>query len=245
MHEQLYRMAERNILIRSVYPQVHDYCRAYRAQGEPDFVVAVAQADLDAERRIAAREAETEGLPPRRWTDAYLEELAVYRKIAAALPAFDTILFHGSAVAADGVCYLFTAKSGVGKSTHTRLWRAVLGDRAVMINDDKPLLRIDNTETTVFGTPYDGKHRLSSNTSAPLGAICLLARGETNRIRRVSAANALPDLLRQVFRPTEPEAMRQTLALVDRLAARTPLFRLECNPEPEAARIAYEAMRQK
>ena len=35
--------------------------------------------------------------------------------------SYDTILFHGSVVAVDDVGYLFTAKSGTGKSTHTRL----------------------------------------------------------------------------------------------------------------------------
>jgi serine kinase of HPr protein (carbohydrate metabolism regulator) len=58
------------------------------------------------------------------------------------MPYYDTFLFHGSAIAVDGVGYLFTAKSGTGKSTHARLWRELLGARAVMVNDDKPLLRV-------------------------------------------------------------------------------------------------------
>lgn len=52
-----------------------------------------------------------------------------YRKIAEKLVQYDVMLFHGSAVAVDGIGYLFTAKSGTGKSTHTRLWREYFGDR--------------------------------------------------------------------------------------------------------------------
>ena len=64
----------------------------------------------------------------RKYSDIYLETMAVYRKIEDKLLDYDTILFHGSAVAVDGVGYLFTAKSGTGKSTHTRLWREMLSE---------------------------------------------------------------------------------------------------------------------
>ena len=64
-----------------------------------------------------------------------METLAVYRKMAD----YDTVLLHGSAIAVDDEGYFFTAKSGTGKSTHARLWREMLGDRAVMINDDNRL----------------------------------------------------------------------------------------------------------
>ena len=47
---------------------------------------------------------------------------------------YDTILFHGSVIAVDGEGYLFTAKSGTGKSTHARLWRETFGDRAVRVS---------------------------------------------------------------------------------------------------------------
>ena len=78
----------------------------------------------------------------------------------------------------DGQAVLFTAKSGTGKSTHTKLWRDLFGERAVMVNDDKPLLRILKDGVLVCGTPWDGKHRLSTNCALPLKAICILERGK-------------------------------------------------------------------
>ena len=51
------------------------------------------------------------------------------------------IMLHSSCVVVDDKAYLFTARSGTGKSTHTRLWCQLFGDRAVMVNDDKPFLR--------------------------------------------------------------------------------------------------------
>ena len=169
----------------------------------------------------------------------FLETLALFRIVAEQLPAYDRALFHGSSLAIDGRGVLFTAKSGTGKSTHTRLWREVFGERVVMINDDKPFLHITPEGTRIFGTPWRGKHRLGSNISAPLGAICIVCRGAENRIQRVTPREALPTLLQQIYMPKEPRMLRQTLALADRLAKTVPVYRLRCNMDPEAALVAY------
>lgn len=172
----------------------------------------------------------------------YLETLAVYRKLAENLIEDGILLFHGSAVAVDGACYLFAAKSGTGKSTHTRLWRELLGDRAVVVNDDKPFLQISGTGVKVWGTPWDGKHHLSSNISVPLRAICLLERGEDNRMESISAKEAWPALWRQSYRPSDPQKLKRTLEMVDSLSKHTRLYRLHCTPDIQAARVAYETM---
>ena len=237
-----YRLADRIIRIRSIYPEVQEMCAAYRAEGTPDFSVECRQEHIDAEREHAAREDALEGRKPRDWSEAYLETLAVYRQIAEKLPDYDTVLFHGSALAADGTAYLFTARSGTGKSTHARLWREALGDRVVMINDDKPLLRIAETGAAVYGTPWDGKHHLSGNLSAPLKAVCILERSPVNRIARISPREAYAFLLQQCYRPADAGAMGKTLALLDRLTRVTELFRLGCNMDPEAALTACEGM---
>ena len=50
-------------------------------------------------------------------------------------------------------------------------------------------------------------------------------------------------LLQQVYRPMDSMAMNQTLTLIDRLASSVSLWRLGCNTDIEAARIAYNAMK--
>ena len=239
-----YKIAVRNIAVTSLHDEIHHLCADYLSpDSTPDFAVETTQADINFERAKSAREDENEGTPLRQFTDSYLETLAVYRKIAEKMPEYDTILFHGSCVAVDGIGYLFTAKSGTGKSTHTRLWRELLGDRAVMVNDDKPLIRIADSGAMIYGTPWDGKHRLSSNIAVPLEALCILERAEKNAIRQITAAEAYPMLLQQVYRPIDSTAMSKTLTLIDRLAASVSLWRLGCNRDIEAARVAYEAMK--
>ena len=238
-----YRIANSTIAITAQYPDVHALCADYRAEGAVDFSVETDAADIAFEREKSAREDARAGIPTRRFSDGYLETLAVYRKIAERLPAYGAVLFHGSCVAVDGAGYLFTARSGTGKSTHARLWRELLGDRAVTINDDKPILRAADGGVLVCGTPWDGKHRLSCNRSVPLRGIALLERAAENRIEPISPRAAYPMLLQQVYRPRDSAALQQTLTLLDRLAAAVPLWRLGCNMSPEAARVSYEAMK--
>lgn len=242
--EGTYRIAEHLIRIRTLYAQMHREAAAFASAGAADFAVEITQRDIDYERVRSAVTAQREGRDDSGATDAYLETLAVYRKIAERMPQDDTVLFHGSAIAVDGQAYLFTAASGTGKSTHARLWREMLGERAVMINDDKPLLHIGTDGATVYGTPWNGKHRLGTNGSAPLRAICILGRGETNRIERIDRRTAYPTILQQTYRPASAEALQKTLTLIDRLTERVALYRLFCNMEPEAARVSYEAMKE-
>ena len=134
----------------------------------------------------------------------YLETLTVYRKIATAFLERSVLLMHGSVVAVDGEAYMFTALSGTGKSTHVRLWRKLFGDRAVMVNDDKPLVRIGGERAIVYGTPWDGKHHLSNNIAVPLKAIVVLRRGLENEIHPLTVQEAFPTLLQQSFRTEDP-----------------------------------------
>lgn len=239
-------LADKKIELHVLHSYIKDYCKEYLINGTEnnpvDFSIEILPSDIDFECQKSAHEDEIEGIPIRHFSDEYLETLAVYRKIAEKMIDYDTLLFHGSAIAVDGLGYLFTAKSGTGKSTHTRLWREQFGSRAAMVNDDKPLLKITDHGVTVYGTPWDGKHRLSSNISVPLKAICILNRDSENHIEPVSKKDAWPMLLQQCYRPDDSVKMMKVLSLVDKLAEKVELYSLGCTMEPEAALVSYEGM---
>lgn len=245
MTEFTIALAGKRILIRAIYEHAKDYCKDYLTEGEPDFTVTVTPADIAYEQERSAREDAVEGIPVRRFPDDYLETLAIYRQIAEKMLMWDVLLFHGSAISVDGEGYLFTAKSGTGKSTHSRFWRQRFGDRCVTINDDKPLLCVTEDAVMVCGTPWDGKHRLSTNTMVPLKGLAILERGQENSIEPVSASAAMPMLLQQSYRPANPAALSNLLRLLERLTKKTGLYRLKCNMDPEAAQVAYDGMQRK
>ena len=243
MYSGIYEIAGLTVEIRSLHPEVQRDCAGYESSGAPLVTVEICQKDINFEREKSAGEDRAEGIPLRNFPDGYLETLAVYRKLAEyMLQKRQTLLFHGSAIAVDGKAYLFTAASGTGKSTHTRLWRELLGERAVMVNDDKPLLHITPEGVTVYGTPWNGKHRLGTNMAAPLAALCVLERGQTNVIREVSPREVLPMLIQQSYHPQCREAYPAYLSLLNTLTEQLRFYRLHCNMEPEAARVSFEGM---
>ena len=243
MMTRTYQIAGRAIQVTAINDKVHAFWAGYETDAAPEFSIATTADDIAFEAQRDIECARKEGREPYNSPDWCLESLSIYRKICDRMPFYDTILFHGSAIAVDGQTFLFTAKSGTGKSTHTRLWREVLGDKAVMVNDDKPLLRISDSGVIVCGTPYRGKHNLGSNITVPLKAICILTRAAENRIERITKSEAYTMLLQQTYRPQITEAMRKTLTLIDKVAEMTELYRLSCNMDISAAQIAYNAMK--
>lgn len=215
------------------------YCRDYLVAREPGYRISVCREELAEEQRLLDLEADEEGLKRRKFAEPFLERSLIQRKVAECLLERDVLLMHGSTVAVDGQAYLFTAPCGTGKSTHTRLWREVFGERAVMVNDDKPFLRFTEGAVVAYGSPWSGKHGLASNVSFPLKGICVLRRGPENVICPASREEVFSFLLHQIF---QPEGDDRVSGLLAELMDRVPVWEMECNRDPEAAWVSCEAM---
>ena len=224
------------------FASTREYCRSYLTELEPEFFVEVTDSDLVYEQEMAEQEAIQEGIRIRKYADPYLERAAIQRKIALELLTRDTIMFHGSTVGMDGAAYLFTAPCGAGKSTHTRFWREIFGERAVMVNDDKPFLQITSSGVLAYGPPWSGKHGLDSNICLPLKGICFLRRGTVNQIHPAKPEAFIDEIRHPSFIPEEPVARAKALALADELVRMCPFWYMECTKNPEAAMVSYGAM---
>lgn len=228
--------------VTSIFDSTRDYCRNYLTEEPSDFSVAVTRENLEFEQEALRREAEEEGMRIRTFTDPFLERAAIQRAVAEYLFDRKILMLHGSAVAADGKGYLFTADCGTGKSTHTRLWRQLLGDRAVMVNDDKPFAQIREDGVRLWGAPWSGKHGLDTNITVPLKGICILQRGRENRIRRIAPEEAAEMLRKQSYQPLDAKKEKTYRILLEKLMEKVPLWELECTKDLRAAAVAYEAM---
>lgn len=155
------------------------------------------------------------------------------------------MMLHASAVAYNGKAYLFSAPSGTGKSTHTRLWRKTFGESAVVFNDDKPALRYVDGKWYAYGTPWCGKDGINSNIKVPLAGICFLKQAKENKIRRLDTSEAIKNVVWQTtHRFDNARGLDLMLRSVDGLVRKIPVFELENRPEPEAALLSYNTMRQ-
>lgn len=229
--------------VQPLFESTRAYCSDYLTDREPEFSVVVERAELVREQALLDIEADEERLKRRKFSDMFLERSVIQRRVAEALIGKDTLMLHGSTVAVDGQAYLFTAPCGTGKSTHTRLWREVFGDRAVMVNDDKPFLKITCDGVIACGSPWTGKHGLGNNVSFPLKGICILSRGPENRIRSLAPEEAADFLRSQCFLPKDLELAGRAMELLERLIRMVPLWQMECTKAPGAAITAYQAMK--
>lgn len=229
--------------VQPLFQSTREYCRPYLTDKAPDFFVEVTPEDLVFQQQLLEQEAVEEGLKIRKFTDPFLERATIQCRVAEQLLSRDTLMLHGSTVAVDGKAYLFTAPCGTGKSTHTRLWREVFGDRAVMVNDDKPFLQITSEGVLAYGSPWSGKHGLASNICVPLQGICELQRAVENSITRAEPKDLTELLLHQAYQPGDSTLQKKTGELIGTLVQAVPLWRLRCNREADAAQVSYRAMR--
>lgn len=227
------KVAEKVIKIIHNYNFSYDYCKEYVSNEKEDFFIEIKPQDIEFERERSTIKC----------SDGYLELLAIHRKISEIMPKYNTILFHGSVLAMDGKAYLFTAPSGTGKSTHTRLWKEYFKERVIVVNDDKPFLKIEGDAVFAYGTPWDGKHRLSSNIKVPLKGICILSQDKENWIRKIDGKSVYPYLYNQVYHIlSEKENAIKTLQLFDKLLLNVPIYKMGCNISFEAVETSYFGM---
>lgn len=212
----------------------YDQCKEYLTEEEPKFHILATDKDLQYEQDCADED--------EKYTKSYLEYVALYRLFCEKSIDYNVFLCHGSVIEVDGKAYMFTAPSGTGKSTHTRLWREYFQERGLMINDDKPLLKLEDDIIYAYGTPWDGKHQLSTNKRAPLVGICFLYQAEENHIERIDSQQAIGLLMNQIYRPRNVDGLMKTMDFAEKLMNQVPMYKMGCNISIEAAKMAYEEM---
>ena len=171
----------------------------------------------------------------------------LYRLAVEELPKHDSFIAHAAVIEYDGLAYAFMAPSGTGKSTHIQLWMDTLGPDAMVINGDKPILRLDKTpagdpQVIACGSPWAGKEGWQTNTSAPLAGLCFLKRGSTDTCHRISTGEAFNSAVRQIYMPSDPVSAVKTLEFVDVLLQTVPLYQLSCTMNKTAVKASFEAM---
>lgn len=227
------KLADKRIALDCIHPELKNFFKGYLDDGEPELTVSMTQNDILGE----LKRTEDQGFSP-----VYLETLAILRKLSEVFPSHRRFLMHGACIKYNGSAYIFTAPSGTGKSTHIRLWRKFLGDDVDIVNGDKPFLSVGESQVLVYGTPWAGKENWQKNHSAPLHGICLLHRGEQNRIRTIDPAESLTFLLQQIYLPSDANAAGLTLELLDAMLKNVPVYLLECDISEDAVRCSFEAI---
>ncbi len=177
-----------------------------------------------------------EDIPYLSWDEH--EYMATCSAFYSELLRFGGMMLHSSCVEKDGFAYLFSARSGTGKSTHTHLWLENLENTRI-INDDKPALLRENGVWYACGTPFSGKTDENLDVKIPVRAIVFLFRGKDNKVKRLDKSMAAPLVLEQTINPVDKSLAVNMLDSLDLLLREVPVFTLHCNMEKDAATTAY------
>lgn len=157
---------------------------------------------------------------------------------AFATANLQTVLFHSSVTVLDDYAYMFLGKSGTGKSTHSKLWLKNFPE-AHLLNDDNPVMRIEDGRGFVYGSPWSGKTPCYRNLRYPIGALVQLKQAPYNKITRLSPIKAysfmLPSISGMRWDKTLSEGLHKT---EEWIASNLPVYFLECLPDDDAAELS-------
>ena len=149
------------------------------------------------------------------------------------------MLVHSSALVFDGKAYLFSADSGVGKSTHTKMWLKRFGSKAHILNDDKPVVKIKNEVPLCCGTPFDGGSGIANNETVPIGAIIFIERSDDNFVTIPDTNEIVQRLYKSTVKFVNKSDGMSLLSNLDNLIRHTKFYVLHCNTDESAVDVAY------
>jgi len=168
-----------------------------------------------------------------------IDELAMMHRLALG----EGVELHAlGLVDRDGRGYLFLGHSGAGKSTTARLWMAEPGVK--LLSDDRIILRKQEGNFWMHGTPWHGDAGVASAGSAPLSSVFLLEQAPQNQILPLAPGKAAAELFARSFVPHYlKEGIQFSLSFFDELTRSIPcsIFRFApTDSAVEAIRHARE-----
>lgn len=149
-----------------------------------------------------------------------------------------TLEMHASMVSNSGRAFLFIAKSGTGKSTHSQQWLQYIPGTELM-NDDNPIVRVwPDGRVIAYGSPWSGKTPCYRNVEAPVGAIVRIRRCPENKITRFGVLESYASVYSSCSGFKADRRMADGLhASLEAIATGIPCYVLDCRPDKEAAEV--------
>lgn len=147
---------------------------------------------------------------------------------------------HASVTVRGDKGYLFLGKSGTGKSTHSRLWQAAFSD-AWLLNDDNPIVRIEDDGIWVYGSPWSGKTPCYKSERRKVGAFVQLFQAPANSISPCRPSKAYI----YIFSSSSGLKFLETVCdqlydIVAEIIKKVGVYELQCLPNEEAAQLCAQ-----
>ncbi len=148
---------------------------------------------------------------------------------------------HSASLLYRGRAWLFSGRSGAGKSTHANLWREAYG--VELLNGDLNMLGIEEGAVMVYGQPWCGTSGISTEKSYPLGGIAFLKKALENSCEVPETSEKILAMVQRMISPAWEEVLlRRNIAFAEKVERHCPVWRLSCRPDREAAAVMKDAV---
>ena len=226
------KIADIIIKINSSHPYVPSICKKYEIKkyDHIDFEVDITDEDY----KNVRKHEEYKDYP-----DWYIEGGVVYRKICHQLYKYNAIMIHGTAILYNNKVYMLSAPSGTGKSTHANLIIEASKNKAIIINGDKPIIRLKDGKYYAYGTPWCGKEYEGTCQFAEVAAICFLERGEP-RIEGMSPKEVTKSIITEIVYPASEEEAAGLFRILNEVIMQCKLYKVYCDLSKESGKLSFE-----
>ena len=138
------------------------------------------------------------------------------------------LILHCAYIECRGKGILFSAPSGVGKSTQAALWEKYRNGK--VINGDRALLRKDDGKWMACGWPVCGSSGICHQKNVPIHAIVMLQQGQENQVVRLSPGKAFGQIYPQItINQWNPEFVQTAMNGIEDLILQVPVWELTCD----------------
>ena len=129
--------------------------------------------------------------------------------------------------------HLFLGHSGAGKSTTTKLWQSLRNPK--ILSDDRIILRLQDGELWMYGTPWHGEAKFAMPGKARLNRIFILEHGDANDFAPLSRSRAVGEMFARCFPPFHSAAaLARTVTFLDRMLDAVPCYQFQFVPNASA-----------
>lgn len=149
---------------------------------------------------------------------------------------YNGFVIHGSSISYNNDGIIFSAKSGTGKSTQTKLWMDNLDD-VILVNDDTPAVTFEDEDVYLNGTPFAGTTGLNKNVKVPLKAVVFIERADKPYIERLSFKDAIPRFMDEMKKSLVSDNISLCVDYAAKLMEKVPVYLLHCNMEKESVEV--------
>jgi hypothetical protein len=145
------------------------------------------------------------------------------------LLSYEGFLLHAATIVGNGKAYVFTGRSGSGKST-----TAAMSPEGSVLTDEISLLRREDGVWRAYGTPFWGEFKAAgSNTSAPVAGIYRLLQAAEHEVTPLSKRETLRMLLPNVlFFSADAAANQRLLEILSHAVVEISCYQLAFSKDP-------------